>query len=69
MCFKSAPKPKPIPNAPTASPEVIDDTAKREQDRERQKRRLRYGRSSTILNEGAAGGAPATMPAKTALGA
>lgn len=71
MCFKSAPKVKPIAAAPTANPEVLDDTAYRERDRERKKARGRNGRLSTILageGMGSGGSMPNSMPAKTALG-
>lgn len=65
MCFSSAPKVKPIASAPTASPEVIDETAVKEQDRFRQRARGQYGRQATIL---AGNAAPPTMPVKTVLG-
>lgn len=71
MCFKSAPEVKPIASAPTANPEVLDDTAFRERDRERKKARGRNGRLSTILageGQGSGGSIPQTAPAKTALG-
>jgi hypothetical protein len=72
MCFSKAPKVKPIPAAPTASPEAIDDIAVKERDDLRRKRRLAYGRQSTILagglNGGAGAGAPPTAPVKTAIG-
>lgn len=65
MCFSKPPKVKPIAAPPTASPEVIDDTAVKEKDRFRNRARARAGRQSTIL---AGNSAPATMPAKTVLG-
>lgn len=71
MCFKSAPKVKPIAAAPTANPEVLDDTAYRERDRERKKARGRNGRLSTILageGQGSVGSMPQNAAAKTALG-
>lgn len=71
MCFAKAPKVKPIAAAPTATPEVLDDTAFRERDRERKRARGRNGRLSTILageGQGSAGSMPQTLPAKTALG-
>lgn len=73
MCFTKAPKVKPIPTAPTASPEAIDEVALQEKDDLRRKRRQAYGRQSTILagglGSGAPGaGAPPTAPVKTAIG-
>ncbi len=69
MCFSSAPKVKPIANAPTASPEPLDSVAVNERDRQRRKLQGQYGRQQTIL----AGAQPMqaaapTMPVKTALG-
>lgn len=69
MCFSRAPKVKPIASSPQAGPETIDDTAINERDAERRRRRMAYGRQSTIL----AGGKPASAMAptgasKTALG-
>lgn len=69
MCFSKAPKVKPIASAPQAGPEAIDDTAINERDAERRRRRLAYGRQSTILAGGKPVAAPATGGAKTALGA
>lgn len=71
MCLGggSAPKVKPIPAAPTASPEIIDNTAVVAKEDERRKRRLAYSRQDTILAGNAPGGGmPPTMPAKTLLG-
>lgn len=65
MC-SSAPKVKPIAQAPTVGPTSIDDAAVTERDRERARTRLRTGRQSTIL-AGNTGLAP-TAPVKTALG-
>ena len=67
MCFSKAPKVKPVPAAPTASPEAIDEVAVKERDDLRRKRRMAYSRQSTILAGGGAG-APPTAPVKTALG-
>lgn len=67
MC-NSAPKVKPVPIAPEVGPESIDDAALSERDRERQRMRLRYGRTSTIL-AGDTGGSMPTASVKTALGA
>lgn len=66
MC-NSAPKQKPIAAAPIVGPEVIDDVALNERDRERNRNRLRAGRQSTIIT-GDMGGAAPTAPVKTALG-
>lgn len=65
MCMSKAPKVKPVATAPTASPEIIDDSAVRERDRYRQRSRARAGRQSTIL-----AGEQGTTPAagKTLLG-
>lgn len=69
MCFSSsAPKVKPIPRAPTAQPEIIDDVAMREQEDLRRRRRQAYGRQSTILAGKSDRAAPPTVPAKAALG-
>ena len=72
MCFSKAPKVKPIPAAPTASPEAIDEVAVKEKDDVRRKRRQAYGRQSTILAGGltnsSGAGAPPTAPVKTAIG-
>lgn len=70
MCFGGgAPKVKPIPAPPTASPEILDNTAVAAKDAERKKRRSAYSRQSTILAGGDPGaGMPPTMPAKTLLG-
>ena len=68
MCFSKAPKVKPIAAAPQAGPEVIDDTAVKERDEDRKRRRAAYGRQSTILAGGQVGGAAPTGAAKTALG-
>lgn len=65
MC-SSAPKVKPIAQAPTVGPESIDDAAITERDRERQRMRARTGRQSTILAGSL--GEPPTAGAKTALG-
>lgn len=70
MCFSKPPKIQPIASAPTAGPEVIDDTAISERDRLRKKQRGLYGRQSTLL-AGADTAAPPgipTAPIKTALG-
>lgn len=53
MCG-SAPKIKPVPQAPNVGTEVIDDAAIATRDREKARARLRSGRQSTIL----AGNAP-----------
>jgi hypothetical protein len=69
MCFSKAPKVKPIAQAPSAPPEIIDDVAVKERDDMLRKRRLAYGRQSTIIAGNSAGaGAPPTAPVKTALG-
>lgn len=65
MC-SSAPKVKPIPQAPDVGPTSIDDAAVTERDRELRRNRARTGRQSTIL-AGNTGMAP-TAPIKTALG-
>lgn len=65
MCFSKAPKVKPIAAPPTASPEVIDETAVKEKDRFRNRARGQYGRQATIL---AGNNAPPTAPVKTVLG-
>lgn len=65
MC-SSAPKVKPIPQAPDVGPTSIDDAAVNERDRERQRSRQRFGRQSTIMAGNT--GAPPTAPVKTALG-
>lgn len=65
MCSSKPPKVKPIASAPTASPEVIDDTAMAERDRFRQRSRTRNGRQSTIL---AGESAPPAAQGKTLLG-
>lgn len=70
MCFFKAPKAPtvtPVPNAPVASPVVIDEAAKAANDDLRRKRRQAYGRQSTIL-AGSGTGAPPTSPVKTATG-
>lgn len=71
MCFGGSKPPpvKPVRQAPTPSPEIIDDVAVRERDRDRLKRRQMYGRQATILAGGSGAGAPATASVKTALGA
>ena len=69
MCTSSAPKVKPIANAPTVSPVIVDDQAVKANDDLRKKRRQAYGRQGTILAGGNGNqGAPATAPVKTALG-
>lgn len=72
MCFSKPPRVKPIPAAPTASPEAIDEVAMQEKDDLRRKRRQAYGRQSTIiaggLGSGAGAGAPPTAPVKTVIG-
>lgn len=65
MC-SSAPKVKPIAQAPDVGPTSIDDAAINERDRELQRNRLRAGRQSTILAGNT--GQPPTAPVKTALG-
>lgn len=65
MCFSSAPKVKPVATPPTASPEVLDETAVKEKDRFRNRARALNGRQSTIL---AGNSAPPTAPVKTVLG-
>lgn len=67
MC-NSAPKQKPIASAPVVGPEVIDDVALNERDRERQRNRLRNGRQSTIITGDMPGGSIPTSGSKTALG-
>lgn len=72
MCFFKTPKAPtvtPVPNAPVASPVIIDEAATQANDDLRRKRRAAYGRQSTIL-AGASGaaGAPSTSPVKTATG-
>lgn len=66
MC-NSAPKQKPIASAPIVGPEVIDDVALNERDRERNRNRLRNGRQSTIITGGTNTNIP-TSGSKTALG-
>lgn len=66
MCSANPPKVKPIPAAPTASPEAIDQVATEARDRERRRIRGSYGRAQTIL---AGNSAPAATGYKTALGA
>jgi hypothetical protein len=68
MCFSKAPKVKPVASAPSVGPEVIDDTAINERDEARRKRRMQYGRQSTILAGNKGGGSP-TGAAKGLLGA
>lgn len=70
MCFSSAPKVKPIAAAPTASPEVVDDTAINDRNAQRRRLRQQYGRQQTIIGgrDSASAGAPPTAPVKTALG-
>lgn len=69
MCFSKPPKVKPIAAAPTASPEIIDDVAVTERNNLLRKRRLAFGRQSTIMAGGDTNGAaPATAPVKVALG-
>ena len=69
MCFSSAPKVKPIPAAPTASPEVVDDTAINDRNAQRRRLRQQFGRQQTILSRDSGSvGAPPTAPVKTALG-
>lgn len=70
MCTSKPKAPKPVPNAPVASPTSIDQEAVTAQRDERQRQRGAYGRQQTIL-AGAMGaaGAPPTLPNKTATGA
>lgn len=69
MCFSKPPKVKPIPQAPTAQPEAIDDAALKERDDLRRRRRQSYGRQATILaGRDTGAGAMPTAAAKTALG-
>ena len=69
MCFSSAPKVKPIAQAPSTPPTIVDDVAVQERDDLRRKRRQAYGRQSTILaGRDSGAGAPPTAPVKTALG-
>ncbi len=70
MCFSKAPKVQPVRSAPAATPEIIDEVAVSERDANRERQRLRYGRQATIIagQGGASTGAPATTPAKAALG-
>lgn len=49
MCMSKPPKVKPVANAPTAAPEIIDDAAIRERDDLMRKRRRAYSRQNTIL--------------------
>lgn len=65
MCMSKPPRVQPIPNPPTASPEIIDDVAYRERERFRQRSRIRNGRQSTIL---AGNVAAPIQPLKTLLG-
>lgn len=71
MCFlkSKAPTVKPIAQAPSVPPEIIDDASVKARDDERRKRRQAYGRQATILaGRDSTAGAPPTAAAKTALG-
>lgn len=68
MC-SSAPKVKPVPQAPQVGTEVIDDAAIAQRDREKARARLRAGRGSTILAGAMPPAGMTTGAAKTALGA
>lgn len=66
MCTSKPKAPKPVAQAPTASPEALDNVADTSRDNERRRIRGSYGRSKTIL---AGDSAPQTGGYKTALGA
>lgn len=69
MCFSGAPKPKPIASPPVAGPEIIDDIALSDREKERERIRKANGYRSTVLASGSSGGGvPATSGSKTALG-
>lgn len=70
MCTSKPKAPKPVPNAPVATPTSIDEEATTASRNERRRQLNAYGRQQTIL-AGAMGpaGQPPTLPAKTALGA
>jgi hypothetical protein len=67
MCTSSAPKVKPVPQAPIVTPSVVDDEVVAEKERERRRLAAGSGRQSTILAGNT--GLPPTTPAKTATGA
>ena len=68
MCFSKAPTPKPIAALPVAGPELVDDIALADREKERERLRKAKGYRSTMLASGSANGsAPATSGTKTAL--
>ena len=68
MCMSKAPKPKPVPAAPTALPTSVDAEAQTAAREEQLAQRRRRGSSRTVLTGLLGGGMPATQPIKSLLG-